>query len=155
MIRSIFNRICDIQKSRNINYTLFITIKDTLISVVLVFLQSLPIVQLTVLSGLFFIQLILILILKPLKKTKHNVLQFLNCLWYLMIMGLFWFIYIFDEVMNIKTKTLFIGIPILLILLLMFIGNVIVNIIFAMVIIEEKIKIFFAGAEKSVSHKGI
>lgn len=57
--------------------------------------------------------------------------------------------------MNIKTKTLFIGIPILLILLLMFIGNVIVNIIFAMVIIEEKIKIFFAGAEKSVSHKGI
>lgn len=145
----IYNRICNLQRSRNVFYTLFTTVKDLVMSLVLVGGQNFPSFQLFILIILYSSQSALIIYLRPLKTAKSNLLEFNNSFGYTLILFIFCIIYFLQNSLSKKELSTYLGIPILLVLVVLILLNIIINTIESIYFIISKVSEYFSKKKNS------
>lgn len=140
---SIFSVMFNLSRTKNIFYAFFLTVEDLLLSIVLIFGQSVPLVQISVLWMLYWIKLGFMIGMRPLRTLKHNILEILNTAFQIIIVTLFGGIYFLQNTITEKQKTVFIGIPILVALVLIVIINHIIELFYVLYTTYWKIRNYF------------
>lgn len=115
------------------------TIRDLLMSLILVFGQNLPLLQLITTFIFFTIQTALIMYLKPLKSKKSNIIEFINTTFQLIIVTILGLIIFSENKMTSKNISLYYGLPIFILLVTLFLINYFVEVFFSLKFIIKKI----------------
>lgn len=111
-------------------YLYFNLIKDIAISVVLIFGQNYPILQLLLCLIFFLADLIYLSVERPHYHKKSNILEIFNSAVYTLLLFVFCLIYFFDALITPGMKELYFGYPIIILLCLSLLGNIMIGMVF-------------------------
>lgn len=136
---SIFDVLCSLSRTRNVVYSIFITIQDLILSLVFVLGQIAPFLQISVALLLYLTEICLLFSLTPLKSLKENILGIINTTSHFIIVSIFLCIFVYDSKVTAKEKSLYFGIPILGVMIASIVINFAIEFLFAIIRLVKKV----------------